>query len=158
MKKSDFYIELLKFCDGICGEFSYSQLKDGLLKDAKEWEEKIVSTYLDSAHKNKWNQDVGKYSDYETIFWCTHHGSSPISNDSKYILSYNAKFNYIDYLELQLARNNAVKARNYSIIAIAIAVLSIIITVLIPLLIRQTIRIDDNQLKFIQESCYDKTS
>ncbi|PIS06105.1 MAG: hypothetical protein COT80_02435 [Candidatus Buchananbacteria bacterium CG10_big_fil_rev_8_21_14_0_10_33_19] len=47
------------------------------------------------------------------------------NTQSTYIINIDSEFKYPDYQELRFAQNNARTARNYSIIAIALALLSL---------------------------------
>lgn len=80
-------------------------------------------------------QDGGtQFVGQETIFKCLT-PSSNICKDTAFCLTTESKFKYIDFLELEQARENAVSARNFAMISICIALAALIATVVMPLYI-----------------------
>ncbi len=141
----------LKFKDG----FTYHQIVSDMR--LAEWEKKIIDQYLYYAHLNhQYARQLNQSANIETPFWMISGGSGHQDESCKYIVSYDAQFNYIDYKELQFARENAREARNLSIIAIGISLGALLASILMPIGIAiwmtQTVRIDTAQIQELLNS------
>ncbi len=126
---SDFYIRLLKFCEKYKDGFTYDTIMKNDDFMLTKWEEDLVKMYLDNANSNKEKQRVGKYSNYDTPFYCIKSDPYFYSEKTKYIISYDSKFKYLDYLELKEAREFSKKANKHAIKAIIIAKYTLYITI-----------------------------
>ena len=115
----------------------------------QEWEKNIVTVHLENARVNHYQtQTLNRNSNIETLFL-------EIKGDPArhtYIINLNSEFKYLDYQELKFARENAKTARNFSLIAIMISILSVMVAILIPILFKQTIQIDDYQFNDIKKT------
>ncbi|MFA6285158.1 MAG: hypothetical protein WC643_01350 [Parcubacteria group bacterium] len=105
--------------------FSYKGIAHHYSKRSAEWE--VVKEFLHVARNNK---DAGL--NHITPFVLLQRNGSAI-DDSIFVLSYEAFFNYLDYLELQQARKSAKDANFYARIAIGIAALAFIMSALLSL-------------------------
>lgn len=119
--------------------FSYKSIAHHYSKRLAEWE--VVKEFLHVARNNK---DAGL--NHITPFVLLQRNGSAI-DDSVFVLSYEAFFNYLDYLELQQARKSAKDANFYARIAIGIATLAFVMSALFSIWqINHPIKIDENQL------------
>lgn len=96
--------------------FSYKTIQYHYSKRLAEWE--VVKEFLHTARNNK---DAGL--NHATPFVLLQRKGSGIE-DSIFTLSYEASFNYLDYIELVETRRNARSAFVTAIIAIAISIAS----------------------------------
>ncbi|MCF7846876.1 MAG: hypothetical protein K9M51_02380 [Candidatus Gracilibacteria bacterium] len=87
-----------------------------------------------SEYTAHWNQ--------ETIFYTSaqnNAGHSEFPEDTKFTLTTEAKFKYIDFLELEQARTNAFWAKVFSLISIGIALSALAVSAIISEPIKQQI-------------------
>ena len=148
MEKS-IYIKIIEF--GLKHPDGFTGISDKDL-DLKEWEKDIVKTYLSNARVNFYEtQTLNRNSNVETPFLVINTHGGPKNDTYTYIVNFDTHFKYLDYQELKFARENAKTARSLSLVAIILAGLSILIAILIPVFIKQTIKIDNNQFNRIEE-------
>lgn len=137
----------LKYPDG----FTFSEIMTGLSLEG--WERTTVQEYLHNAYQNAYNTRIGKGGgNSETPFFVIKNGGSNYQDDSyKYTTSFDAHFKYLDYKELQLARQNAKEAKRLSVWAIRISLGAVAISAIVPWWtasnVTQTVRIDPQQLE-----------
>lgn len=111
--------------------FSYDEIIKALTLE--NWEVKILSDYINAAHTNAFYVRAARAGSVDTPFFQIKNGSTFDNENSKYIVSYGALFNYLDYRELKEAQKNAKAAQKYakeaqqlSLWAIRISVFAII--------------------------------
>lgn len=98
--------------------------------------------------------DPGSYDDHfhpSKLRLCNTDTKDIVYSKVIFTVSLETEFKYIDYQELKFARENAEEARKFSIIAIVIAIISVFVAILMPLIITQTVNIDDEQFKVINK-------
>lgn len=100
--------------------FSIEQIRKWYEQRPQDWS--VISEFLYAARKNK---DAGFNLVTPFLLLEKKHGSAI----DEYMLSYEAYFNYLDYLELVEARKNARSAKWYAIAAIAIAVVTTLVSI-----------------------------
>lgn len=93
--------------------FSYTDIQHHYSKRSAEWE--VVKVFLLAAKKNK-ESGLNITTPFQVL---NNRGSADENTD--FILSYEAAFNYIDFLELQQARQNARSAFWTALAAITIS-------------------------------------
>ena len=137
IKENNLYLRILKFWEEHTEWFTYKQIKERL--KLQDWENQIIEEYLINALKNS------KY--YDTIYWGNYKdsvffmieceipqfSSHSLEHDidrAKFIIKYDAYFNYIDYLELQKAIENSKEANNHAKNAKRLALISIWIAII----------------------------
>ena len=146
--ETDIHIKLLKFGEtkpeGFC---FYDLLSEKNELNLNKWEQCILKKYFYNAHENTKKYDPGGFPNLETLFLLIEGENMPDFKDDrcKYIINLDSKFKYIDFIELQEARKNAKSARNFSVVAIVISLISIVVA----LLITQNVRLDNNQFNKI---------
>lgn len=146
MEEQNFHFEVLAWAADKPNGFNYNELMK--IRKFTPTEIGILQRYLENASLN-YNRTKER-PDYsfipETIFHQVQGGTSYEDQNSKFILTSDALFKYLDYQELKFARANASQARQYSIIAIGISIFAIIASALVPFLISkymtQTVRIE----------------
>ena len=109
--------------------FSYSDLMSS--SNFAEWERSVLTWYFENAAKNSQRRNSPNLVQIpETVFYVIHHGGSNFKDDHfQYVLTSDAFFKLIDYEELKEARKNAKNAFWFSITAIIIASITLIITI-----------------------------
>lgn len=137
--RNNFYTKLLEY--GIKNEKGFNF--DYIIADKKlsltEEEKKIVEKYIKDAFNNSHLNFAGGASYQETPFLCIHEGNGHLGYNSKYTLTFDANFKYIDYLELREARSAAKKAFFTAIIAIILAFVTLIIS------FNNSVKLDESQ-------------
>ncbi len=125
----------------------------GLALSAQEKD--IIRTYLQTAYKNNSAMAVvgaGPVSS-ETLFLLLYgYGTDYLNEGNKYVISLEAQFNFIDYLELKFARENAAEAKKLSHRAIGISAIALIVPILVAAWMVQDVKIDDQQMNALVEA------
>jgi len=122
--KNDFYIKLLEFGVSHDTGFSFNEItKDKELSSSEEKKE-VIREYIERAFRSS-NNFPGGYPTQETPFICIKRGNDGTNDNSKYKLTFDAYFKYIDYLELKAARTSSRRAFLTAIIAIIISALAL---------------------------------
>ena len=101
--------------------FSYNEIEHHYSRRADEWG--VVKVFLHNARRNN---DVSTSLNTPYMVLKTT-GSS--DNEATFTLNYDAYFNYLDYLELMMARRNAMSAFWTAIIAIVISIVAMGISI-----------------------------
>ncbi len=137
MKKKDIYIKILEFGINRTEGFTYNEIINAKELEIKKWEKIIIDKYLNNAYMNHWRSsgDI-RAATLETIFiviGCDkkEHKEGRKDENTKYILNYDSRFKYIDYVELKEARKSAKQANKNAIAAIMIAVLTILFQIIL---------------------------
>ena len=148
--------------DGLGDDFLFMVSKEGLklpngfTKDEildrgkvalKENEMSVVTKYFDNAEKNTTRKASSGFPNLETMFFV----ATSEAGKSKFVISLDAKFRYIEYVELQEARRAADSARTLALWAIRIAVIGIILSFIFAYFITQNVKIDKEQFGIINE-------
>lgn len=151
---NNLYIKLFEFANKYPQGFNYPTL----IKEVslEEWEIKITQQYLSNACKNH-DRSGGTYPILESPFITTYFGGDYYGADCKYTLSYDAYFDYLDYIELKEARKWSVEAKIQSKKAIAIAIWTLVISIILSIFsitcsiwqINSSVRINQNQFNDI---------
>ncbi|OGI16350.1 MAG: hypothetical protein A2Z52_00675 [Candidatus Moranbacteria bacterium RBG_19FT_COMBO_42_6] len=102
--------------------FMYDGIKKHYSKRPNEWG--VVKKFLVDASEN---QRTGQ--NQNTPFILLERSGNLNYDQAKYTLSYEAFFNYLDYLELMEARKNAQSAFQTAIIAITISVIAMAVSI-----------------------------
>lgn len=148
--KESLYIRIIEFGLKHPDGFTVKEVIGNKNLNLQEWEKSVIRVHLANAHTNYHQTQVLNHnSNIESMFLEIKEGSYGASGT--YIINFDAEFKYIDYQELKFARENARSARNFSIVAIIISMLSILTAILIPLLVTQTVKIDPLQINDIKE-------
>jgi hypothetical protein len=141
----NFYIRVIEYGIKHPDGFTYNEIIDNKELDLKDWEKESIKKYFNNAFINSYrDESKSRSGDAETLFLIINKGGS--SYDSRYVINFDCYFKYIDYQELKLAQKNAKTAKKLSLWAIIIALLSIITAILIPIFVRQTVKIDMEQV------------
>lgn len=132
-ENKNLYIRLLEFGDRHFNGFSYKEIIEDKELDLNEWEKGVVDAYLknssDSANQNIVKQSPIK-SDIFVLIEKGHEIFNQKEDSKKYIINYEAYFNYIDYLELVEARKTAEDANNHAIWSIRVAIGTLVISII----------------------------
>jgi len=147
--QKDFYIRILEFGDNNPEGFSYSQLIKECNIGSKEIE--IVDKYFFHAYHNPRKGAKGD-PPLETPFFLLF---APANLEGKYkdekikyILTIEAKFKYIDYLELTEAMKNAKTATQIAIASILITLVVSIFTIFFNKVeVKNPIKIENNSVE-----------
>ncbi len=126
--------------------FTYSEFNENLKFEG--WKRSVTDNHFEQAYRNHEAMSHHNIAIGDTVF--LHIGPRNSYNEAtaRYIINYNAQFNYIDFEELQFARKSAGEARLLAIIAILVAV----VAPLIVLTQTQTVKIEVEQLKSVIEA------
>lgn len=135
MKDKDVYIKILEFGINRTGGFTYDEIINAKeLKKLEEWEKKIIDKYLLCAFRNKQHIDQMKSADYETMFFIIEGGGGNYNDiATKYTLSLDSRFKYIDYIELKEAREMSRQANKNANRALWFAVVTIVVSIFLTL-------------------------
>ena len=139
--ESHFLIKVLAWASKRTEGFTSAELYNDFT--FPNWQRTLLDKHFQHATENTSRRGMPSYPEIsETIFYHIQGGI--------FVLSTEALFKYIDYKELELARKNATQARNYSLVAIGISVLAIMVSALVPIWIAnkmtQTVEISDEQV------------
>ncbi|MFA5126964.1 MAG: hypothetical protein WC465_03130 [Patescibacteria group bacterium] len=151
MRKESIYIKLLEYGHKNAEGFTYDEITQWANKNLNDYEQKIVEKYIQNAHENYQRSQAGNI---ETVFAIINFAGSDYKNKNhKYSLSLDANFKYIDFLELEEARKSSGQANNKALIAIYIAVGTLIISTLLTIWqINSPIKIHSEQFNKILNS------
>jgi hypothetical protein len=106
--------------------FLYSEIKEWYAtKRPEEW--KLVDEYLSEAYRNK---EEGRNQTTPFILLEKLKNENENKDKCKYALSYEAYFNYLDYLELVEARKTSEEAKKQSTLAIWIAIITLLCSII----------------------------
>lgn len=99
---------------------SFNEMKSNLSNLGYKFEEKLLRNwyYVSFEHVKR----VHFSTDPSVI------GMAIVEDENKYSLSSDSLFQYLEYVELKEARENSKSAKNYSLIAIGIALLSLLVS------------------------------
>lgn len=117
INENNLYLRILKFWEAHPKGFTYYEIKAWL--SLEEWEDNFIQQNLINSLESWRISSYGINPNLETIFVPLVKGNM---TESKFILKYDAYFNYIDYLELQKAIENSKEASSQARLAIYIAV------------------------------------
>jgi hypothetical protein len=132
--KDNIYINLLKYGVKKSNGFNFQKVI-AKFPSFDEWEREIVKENMENAHYNKGMVGSPGFGKKDSIFYCIHYGTNNATDkDNNYIITPEAYFNYIDYLELKEARKTAKKAHTTSIIAIGIATAALIASIIFSII------------------------
>ena|SRR3989304_4212993 len=133
--------------------FKYSDIINNKALALNEWERNIIDRHFSDACYRYRSSDVTKG---DTIFFfILGNALQHYSNENDYIINIDSEFKYLDFQELQFARQNAKEAKKLSWYAIFLAILAIIVSASIPFLVArkvtQNITVDDKQFEKLYE-------
>lgn len=117
----DVYLRMIEYGRGRPDGFSPEEIEDAFSKNISE--QTLVCKLLEDAWKNSRNP-----ISHPTPFVLFQDTAAINFRDCKYALSYEANFNYLDYLELEQARKNADDAHKTAIRAIVVSIVLTIIS------------------------------
>lgn len=146
--KNNFFIKLIETGLGFNDSFSYNQFLEKITNN-EEWQIKIIDTYFDNA-VNNWNANTYR----ETIFLVAEETSAAVqperykSKRFKYTINLEATFKFIDYIELINARENAQESKRLSWLAIILAFITIVISIIFSIFGR--INLNNSQMQRIE--------
>lgn len=121
-ENKDVYIRMIEYGRQHSSGFTPDEIRSAFSEKIEELN--LVNKLLEDAWKNNRNP-----ISHPTPFVLSRDNNSiNYLTDCKYTLSYEANFNYLDYEELQQAKSNAKDAHCASILAIGIAIVSMIIS------------------------------
>lgn len=156
--KKTLYIAISEYGYNHPEGFTYAEIKEGLELSNGGWEDKILIKHMTNAlesgdknyypEPNSFNEELVVTPAIDSMFFVINKeslkgNSYDLSDGHKFILKYDAYFNYIDYLEYK-------EAIRSSKIALRIAIISIIITLVSILFqIFGSISLDENQFENI---------
>ncbi|MDO8463513.1 MAG: hypothetical protein Q7S96_04585 [bacterium] len=144
--EKDIYIRSISCGSFFCDGFNYSAIKDSVVPNPTE--DEILKDYLLAAFNNRSLRGNPGAATRETLFICVAcGGSDALGNDAKYAINLDAKFKYIDFIELKEARKNAREAKRMSTWAIIISLVSIAVSVVATIFDTQIVKIDSNQFE-----------
>jgi hypothetical protein len=128
--KNDLYIKISNFGYAHPEGFGYEAIIKELKLNKGGWEDVMIRGYMDNAirsgetenfpHPNG-NSTYSINPSLDSMFFLIERGQSRDLNSHKFILKYDAYFNYIDYLELQAVKEQSEKSEKHAICAIWIA-------------------------------------
>ena len=147
--KHHFLLDVLEWAERQPKGFTYKELK--FSQKFENWQWLILDDYFKNAAANysgKLKPNVRHI--LETIFYAIEGGGSDHMDDKyKYVLTSDALFKYIDYLELKEARKNAKEAK---LLAIAAIIIALVIPLIIAFKMTQTVQLDKNQFEELNNS------
>lgn len=111
------------------------------------WEQVAIQRYIEKSYYNHVN---GNSQETPFLTVQAYQGYA----QSKYIISYDAQFSYLDYLELKNAQKIAKESRWWSSIAILLSLLAIGVSAAVPWLIfnqTQNVKLTNEQEKILTD-------
>lgn len=163
------YIKILEFGHARIEGFTYNEIIESLQIIQDSWEDKIIKSYIFNAlHSGEIIDFISPNSGHnsairptmDSIFIVIEKGKDIEKNENhKLVLKYDAYFNYIDYLELQAAKQSSVEANKnakYALWAVAFTTLVSIILTIIQIL--APVEIDNHQFNEIITSIHTNNS
>lgn len=148
--KKDLYIRALEYGHNTPEGFSYNDLTQTVSRNDNE--KRILEKYFSFSYTNDAYRGEG-ISPARTPFQLLGAWSSDKKyndNEVKYILTLEAKFKYIAYLELAEAMKNAKKATYIAIFSIAVSFIALVSSIVLSIVsINKPIRIADSQQKIV---------
>jgi hypothetical protein len=149
--KKDLYIKLLEFGSNNPDGFTHAQLMNKI--ESTDAEKIVIEKYFINARTNSYKGDLGK-TPLETPFFLLTNLPQDLNykNDSvKFILTIEAKFKYIDYIELITAIKNARDATRIAIASVIISMLALLVSIVFNIIaIRTPINIDKSQYELFK--------
>ena len=140
----NFYIKLFEFANKYPKGFDYQTLEDTIKPE--DWEKKIIQQYLKNACENNARSSSFDMTILGTPFITLFTGSDYFGKECKYTLSYDAYFNYLDYIELKEARKWSKDAEKHAKVAISIAIVSLVLSIIFSIWqILQPTKINEEQ-------------
>lgn len=126
--KNNLYIRIAEFCTNYPAGFTQDELKNSLLLN--EWETRVVDENFRNALMNGQyaGQQIGMPTSLDTMFFVVERGEN-----AKFIMKYEAYFNYVDYLEFQEALRSSRTAMRLSWVAIILSSVLAIISIFVQL-------------------------
>ncbi|MDO8571569.1 MAG: hypothetical protein Q7R79_02730 [bacterium] len=149
------YIRVIEYGINKADGFTVSELYTDKKAFLSEHDKKTLESYFEFAYTNaRQVRTYGKSGSSESLFLLTNKGGGWNDNNSRYAVSLDAIFKYLEYQELKFARQNAREARDLSIKAIAISAGAVIISIFVPIFvaqfISQSVQIEDGQFQFFK--------
>jgi len=148
------FLRMIEFGIDKPNGFTFKEINNAI--EPSGWEYLILEKYLHEAYLNALNRRVANAAaTIETPFFVIQSGGNDyLSDNYKYIISYDSHFKYLDYQELKFARQNAKEARILSERAIRISIGAIIVSVFIPFVIAvfmtQSVKVEQEQINSIE--------
>jgi hypothetical protein len=153
----DFFIRLLEFGERYPEGFNYSEIINDSGLGLSKWETCLVEKYLEHAWKNE--QTFGRgggFPSFETPFLSVVRKGDQNNDESKFIIGVEAKFKYIDYLELREARLASKQANKNALTAIIIAIFTLLLSIYFSnAQIKNIPKLDENQFQAIMSLKFD---
>jgi len=145
----DIYIGILEFGVNKTEGFTCDEIINAIKFNA--WEKKIIDKYLNNALINHQRSSSIDAIALETMFLLIEGGGSNYRDDgNKYILNYDSRFKYIDYIELKEAREMSRRANKNANRALWFAVATIIISIILTFWqITSSVKINKKQIDTI---------
>lgn len=147
-QEENFFIRIIEYGIEHPNGFTYDEIINGAPLNLKDWEKEIIKKYFNNAYINsRRDESKDRSGPAETPFLLVDRrvGGDYANSLNKYVINFDSYFKYLDYQELKFARENAKTARNLSLYAIGIATFSIIVAILVPIIIKQTVKIEVKQ-------------
>lgn len=151
---SSLYIKISKFALNHPDGFSYPELKEGISVIDGSWEDKIIKSYIYNALKSgETNNLLGPYTGHsynietivtpalDSIFFIIEKRDH--LNECRFILKYDAYFNYVDYLEYREALKASESAKHVAYWSIGISVVLSLVSVFVQIF--GSVTLDNNQ-------------
>ena len=129
------YIKIFEFGEKNLKGFNYKKINDEI-ENLEDWEKEIIKENIDNAYYNRNYIGAPGYSKKESFFYCIKFSGAKSYDDerNKFMLNSESYFNYLDYLELKEARLTAKQALITSIIAIGIAIITFISSIIFSII------------------------
>ena len=152
--KQNLYIRLLEFGLNQPNGFSHEELETHL--NLNEWEKKIVNKFIELALNTgrPVPGPTGYIPDSENTIFVLISNDHPIG--ARFILSHNAFFSYLDYLELQSAKETSNSANRNAKLALWAVFFTTLISIVISFClaswqIKSPVEMDEKQFKAVLE-------
>ena len=150
--EKNLYIRVIEYGIGKPDGFTPRELFEDKKAFLSQTEKEVIRTYFQFAYANHKSAHIrGEGAPTDGLFLMTSYGNIWDGEPSRYVLSLEAIFNYLDFQELKLAKKHAKEARWLATIAIAISIGAVLVSIFMPIFIAQwftqTIRIDSDQLQ-----------
>lgn len=145
---NNLYIRVIEYCSRFPNGLKYYEVLDSEELKLDEIEKTIIARYLKGAEINYQAKQANVSANSETLFVVVSGDSrNSAENPLKFIINIDSHFKYIEYLELKLARKSAEESKRLSTFAIMISISAIIVSILIPLVTTQDVRITKEQIE-----------
>lgn len=149
------YVRVIRYALNADQGFSVPELYSDKKAFLTDHEKEVLQIYFEFAYSNaRQVSTYGASGNSEGFFILAHKGPGWNHENTRYEISSDTLFKYLDLQELKLARKTSKEAKDLSWKAIYISIGAVLVSIFIPLFIAQfftqTVRLEDEQLQTLE--------